>query len=94
MAAMLYRVHFTADPNEPIPPVDTLPAIEADDPLTAADLFVAQGVAPSAKWARVVLSVHANGKPHNVLRVPIGDAAKALDDDLTPSWQTANLTEN
>lgn len=69
-----FQVHFAADAHEPFPPLDTLPTIEADDPIAAVQQLVSSGRVPQNRpvaWARVVLSVHENGQPRKVVRVPI-----------------------
>jgi hypothetical protein len=42
-----FRVHFAADPHEPFPPLDGLPSIEADDPVSAVRLLVEDGERPA-----------------------------------------------
>jgi hypothetical protein len=39
----LIHVHFAADPAEPMPLVEELPSIEADDPIAAVEEMLAQG---------------------------------------------------
>jgi hypothetical protein len=70
----LYRVHFVADNSEPFPPLDTLPSVDAADPLAAVEELLRQGRVPQMgimRWARVVLNVHENGRPRQVLRFAI-----------------------
>jgi len=43
---VLYRVHFAATPDEPIPPIDQLASIEADSPEPSRG--TARGIRPSA----------------------------------------------
>jgi hypothetical protein len=79
---MLYRLNFAADPPEPMPPVDTLVAVEAPDPMAAVEQALAAGLVPQDrlyKWARVVLTAE-NRHAARVLRVPINaDLGPALD---------------
>jgi hypothetical protein len=69
-----YHVHFAADHREPLPPVDQLPSVDADSPGTAVEAMLQAGRGPQVqglRWARVVLSVHDNGVPRQVMRFPI-----------------------
>ena len=82
-----FRVDFCADPQEPLPPIDKLASIEADDPMQAAELLVNAGRVPQNQpiaWARVVLTVHDNGRPRQVVRVPL-TAAREIPVDWRPS---------
>lgn len=70
----LYRVHFVADNSEPFPPLDTLPSIDAANPLAAVEELLRDGRVPQTgimRWARVVLNVHESGRPRQVLRFAI-----------------------
>jgi hypothetical protein len=69
-----YRVHFAASHTDPIPPVESLVSIEANDPVDAVDKLCRAGQVPQAelvKWARVVLAVAENGRATRALRVPV-----------------------
>jgi hypothetical protein len=77
---MLVPIHFAALPHDPFPALDTLPTVEVDEPLTAESLaaavrrFLASGRGPQTpgiEWARIVLSVHPNGQPLQVARLPL-----------------------
>jgi hypothetical protein len=70
----IYRIHFAVEPHEPFPALEALPAVEADDPITAVERLLGNGqVAQNRliRWARVVLTVHETGQPYHVLRVPL-----------------------
>jgi|GEM_PF-1283034 hypothetical protein len=72
-----YRVHFAANHTDPIPPVETLLSIEANDPVDAADKLCRAGHVPQAelvKCARVVLAVAENGRATRALRVAVTPA--------------------
>ena len=69
-----YRIHLSVEPHEPYPPADTLPEVEADDPISAAEIFVGQGRYDQnnlPRWARVVTETHENGLPKKAVRVPL-----------------------
>jgi hypothetical protein len=69
-----YHIHLAVEAHEPFPPVDTLPEVEALDPISAVEEFIAQGQFSQSnppQWARVVLNAHPNGVPNQVLRVPL-----------------------
>jgi len=75
----LFRVHFAATQDEPFPPLETLPAVEADpthanDLVEAVKVLLAQGRVPQNRpvnWPRVVINCHPNGYPRQVLSVPL-----------------------
>lgn len=67
-----YRIHFCHEPTDPFPPLDTLPEVEALDPLSAIEELLAQGRHPqdrTLRWARAIVNYHDDGKPRQVLRV-------------------------
>jgi hypothetical protein len=75
-----FPIHFAALPHDPFPPLDTLPTVDVDEPLTAESLadavrrLLASGrgpQTPGVEWARIILSAHANGQPRQVARVPV-----------------------
>jgi hypothetical protein len=63
-----YRVFITAGPHEPFPPLDTLPAVEALDPISAVEELLA--TVPQnrpMRWARVI----ENGQSSRIVKVPL-----------------------
>jgi hypothetical protein len=69
-----YRIHLSVEPDEPMPLTVTLPEVEADDPVSAAEILVRQGRYSQtnlARWARVVTENHPNGMPKKAVRVPL-----------------------
>lgn len=65
----LFRVHFCADASEPIP----LPAVEAEDPISAVEKLLADGrypQTPGIKWARVAVTYHPDGSIRHLPAVP------------------------
>lgn len=80
----LYRIHLATTATEQFPPIDSLLAVEADDPVSAVEGLLGTCQVPREpplKWARVVISVHDNGQPHEVVRVPI-EVDDGMADDL------------
>jgi hypothetical protein len=71
---MHYRLNFCVDPTEPMPSPCGLAFVEAADPIAAVYRALELGLVPQDKvyaWARVVVSLHADGSVRQVLRVPI-----------------------
>jgi len=69
-----YRIRLSVEHDEPMPRADTLPEVEADDPVSAAGIFIRQGRYSQTnlpRWARVVTEIHPNGMPKKVVRVPL-----------------------
>jgi hypothetical protein len=63
-----YRIFVTAEPREAFPPLDTLPAVEALDPISAVEELLA--TVPHnrvMRWARVI----ENDQPSRIVRVPL-----------------------
>jgi len=74
VAVHLYHIHFTADADEPIPPVAELPSIEAGEPQKAVEAMLVAGrypQDPSIRWARVVVGFYPDGSPGFLLRFPV-----------------------
>lgn len=94
---VLYRVHFAATPDEPMPVIDELVAVEADSPERAATLLMESGRVPqdqSLKWACVVVAVHPNGRPKLVMRYPLTPVAKILVDSTPRTCEDRTLELN
>jgi hypothetical protein len=70
-----YRYHFAADDQAPLPlPLDGLGTVDAPDPISAVESLLSAGRVPqdgSVKLVQVVAGVDAQGKPREVVRVPI-----------------------
>lgn len=87
-AMPIYRVHFAAAHTDPIPPVESLLTVDANDPISAVEqlCLFREGRVPQAgsmRWARVILTVAENGRPRHVLRVPI-----TVDRQVPLNWQS------
>jgi hypothetical protein len=83
----VYRVQFVADPTQPLPLVEELPNVEAENPAAAVEAMLAAGKYPqdpAIRWARVVLGVHESGRPSCLARFPITPqrTETAMDWDL------------
>ena len=68
------HVYFCADRHEPFPPVESLPSIDAEEPLDAVEALLNSGVVPKERyvsWARVVSVVPEDCRPRQILVVPI-----------------------
>lgn len=93
MAMPLYRVHFSELPYDPLPALETLPVVEADDPLLAAEQLINAGRVPedrSLQWCRVVIAAHPNGKPKILRRFPITPARENPHDYASPEDGTGH----
>jgi hypothetical protein len=69
-----YRYLVANERNEPFPPVDTLPIVDADEPMAAVAKLAQDGKLPTTGppfGVRVVTAVHPNGVPDKVLSVPL-----------------------
>jgi hypothetical protein len=78
-----------AEHHVPLPPLAELPSIEADDPQKNVEAMLAAGrvpLDPAIRWARVVVAVHDNGVPSQVMRFPItAENGPAIDWKLLDS---------
>jgi hypothetical protein len=66
-----FHIHFSAERNDPFPPIESLPTIDVSEPLTreafhfALRDYLEAGRGPhdrmDYRWARIVLNCHPNG---------------------------------
>jgi hypothetical protein len=73
--AMLYYVQFVTDRLEPYPPLVAMRQVEADTPLSAAEIALRTMPPPvendgESFWARVVIEVE-NGSAKRALSIPM-----------------------
>lgn len=82
----LYYVNFAFEHTDPLPPVSELVCVEADNPKSAVEAMLRAGRVPQVpglRWARVVVAVHGNGVPSQVMRFPIhAEQGQAIDWEL------------
>ena len=70
----LFRIQLTDDCRPPLPPLDTLPQVEAETPLEAIQQYLLTPLPetrPHPTWARVPVSFFEDGRVKQQLCVPI-----------------------